>query len=125
MLNKKPWFAPLVAALALSALPAWSALHPRYTTEEAPPAPQDEVAPPHREGYVWAPGYWDYTGHQRMWKEGHWVRERRGYHYEPAHWAQENGRWNLYAENWVHDEDRDRVTSHDEHEREGIRERGR
>lgn len=104
MITKK-WLPPLVAAFAIAALPAWSAV-PRATIDVAPPTPLEaETMPPQRDGYVWSPGYWDYEGARHTWRKGHWVQARRGYRYEPAHWAQENGRWSLYAENWVSDED--------------------
>ena len=31
-------------------------------SDTAPPAPRVEHEPPHRDGYVWAPGYWDWNG---------------------------------------------------------------
>src|SRR3954469_23067910 len=39
---------------------------------EAPPEPRYEVAPAHRHGYVWAPGYWDHRHGHYVWVEGHW-----------------------------------------------------
>ncbi len=46
----------------------------------APPAPQVEVVPEPRVGYVWAPGYWEWRGGHHVWVGGHWIGERRGYH---------------------------------------------
>lgn len=53
----------------------------------ARPAPRIEVVPAPRRGYVWAPGYWRWRGHQHVWVAGHWIRERHGYHWVPGYWA--------------------------------------
>ena len=58
-----------------------------------------------RQGYVWAPGYYDYAQNRHHWHKGHWVHERKGYTYVAPHWVDDNGHWNLFAENWVRDED--------------------
>jgi WXXGXW repeat (2 copies) len=69
----------------------------------APPAPRVVVAPPPRHGYVWAPGYWRWEGHQHVWVDGRWLHERHQqhwvsdrwddrhdhYHYEPGHWERD------------------------------------
>ena len=42
-----------------------------------PPAPRIEVIPPPRVGYLWAPGYWAWTGHRHEWVAGRWLEARR------------------------------------------------
>lgn len=61
----------------------------------APPPPRYESVPSPRNGYVWAPGYWNWDGRTHVWSEGHWERERSGYIYESAQWHQHNGQWKL------------------------------
>jgi len=96
---------PVLAALALVALPAAANMPDRVVIDQAPPAASAEVTPPAREGYVWAPGYYTWTGSKHEWKKGHFIAARKGYRYEPARWAQEDGRWTLYPEQWVKNED--------------------
>lgn len=66
-----------------------------------PPPPRVVVAPAPRPGYVYAPGYWRWNGHQHVWIDGRYMHERHGqhwvadgwvqrgphYHYVPGHWA--------------------------------------
>jgi hypothetical protein len=66
----------------------------------APPAPQVEVVPPPRAGFVWAPGYWDYRGHGHVWVPGRWVGERRGYHWVPDRWEQRGPNWHHERGHW-------------------------
>ena len=65
-----------------------------------PPVPVYEVVPAPRPGYVWAPGYWDYRGHNHVWVKGRWVRERPGYVYFAPQWRHDRGRWHLQREYW-------------------------
>jgi hypothetical protein len=104
-MNKK-FLPPLLAALALTAWPAIGALPGKVIVDTAPPPPYaEESMPAPRAGYVWAPGYWSWTGSKHEWVKGHYVAERKGYRYTAPRWAQENGRWTLYPENWVKNED--------------------
>ena len=96
---------PVLAALALAALPALANIADRIVVDQPPPMASAEDTPPAREGYVWAPGYWSWSGKKHEWRKGHWVAARKGYRYEAAHWAQEDGRWTLYPEQWVKNED--------------------
>jgi hypothetical protein len=66
----------------------------------APPAPQVEVVPGPRPGFVWAPGYWDYRGHGHVWVPGRWVGERRGYHWVPDRWDQRGPNWHHERGHW-------------------------
>jgi hypothetical protein len=66
----------------------------------APPAPQVEVVPAPRVGYVWAPGYWDYRRGGHVWVPGRWVGARRGYHWIPDRWDQRGPRWHRVPGHW-------------------------
>jgi hypothetical protein len=66
----------------------------------APPAPRVEVVPPHRSGYVWAPGYWEWRGHEHVWVSGRWMAERHGYRWVPDRWEQHGDRWHRYPGHW-------------------------
>jgi hypothetical protein len=66
----------------------------------APPAPRDEHAPPHRDGYVWAPGYWDWNGHSFRWESGTWIQERRRAHWVADRWEQDGSGWHHVRGHW-------------------------
>ncbi len=66
----------------------------------APPAPQVEVVPAARVGFVWAPGYWNWDGHRHVWVGGHYIRERRGHVWVADSWEQRNGHWHHVAGHW-------------------------
>ena len=59
----------------------------------------EEVVP--RPGYVWARGYWRWTGARYVWHKGHWEALRPGYHYAPAHYVRRNDGWHLKVGIWV------------------------
>jgi hypothetical protein len=95
---------PIVAALGISALPALANDYIVRDVTVAPPAPMAEEAGAPREGYIWAPGYYDYAQNKHHWHKGRYLRERRGYTYVAPRWENENGHWSLFAENWVRDD---------------------
>lgn len=101
----------LLAATVTSALfsvtaPASAATYVRI----APPAPQVEVAPAARHGYVWAPGYWDYRHRGYVWVGGSYVRARPGYVYAGPQWREHGGRWTMEQGRWARgDRDHDGV----------------
>ena len=66
----------------------------------APPAPQVEVVPPPRVGYVWAPGFWEYRDGHHVWVPGRWVGERHGYHWVADHWVQRGPNWHHERGHW-------------------------
>ncbi len=63
--------------------------------EAAPPPAREERSPAPRDGYVWAPGYWDWNGRAFSWVSGHFIFERRG-----AHWVAD--RWDQVGSHWQH-----------------------
>jgi hypothetical protein len=66
----------------------------------APPAPRVVEVPPPRPGFVWAPGYYRWDGHQHVWIDGHFMRERRGSHWVPEHWDERHGRYHFEPGHW-------------------------
>lgn len=98
---KKIIFASLVALAASSAvLPVAQAQVSVNINIGAPPPPREEILPPPRHGYVWAPGFWDWDGYRHIWREGHWVRERPGYVYAQPVWRQGPRGWELDRGGW-------------------------
>ncbi|HEY4366181.1 MAG TPA: YXWGXW repeat-containing protein [Steroidobacteraceae bacterium] len=67
-----------------------------------PPPPRVVEIPATRVGYVWAPGYWRWNGHNHVWIDGKWMREKRGWRWEPARWEERHGRWHFEEGHWEH-----------------------
>jgi hypothetical protein len=84
--------------LAAIAAPASAAVN--LDIDIGPPAPQVEVVPGPRAGYVWGPGYWAWDGHHHHWVGGRWLRERPGYVYVPEHWEDRGGRHHFEPGHW-------------------------
>ena len=96
----KPLLGAIVAATLMG---LGAAAHAQYTAivSVAPPAPRHEVVPAAREGWVWAPGHYEFRGNEYVWVEGHWLRERVGYEYREPRWVQRaNGEWIMVGGNW-------------------------
>lgn len=66
----------------------------------APPPPRVVVVPEARAGFVWAPGYWRWNGHEHVWIEGRWLRARPGWHWVPERWEQRGDRWHFEEGRW-------------------------
>lgn len=126
----------LVAAGALlglasvsQAAPAIVATAPSYSTgivvQTAPPPPIYERAPGVREGYVWAPGHYEYRNGRYEWRAGYWVSERPGYVWEEARWVQRrDGTWTLAGGGWERrgpngDRDGDGIANRYDRDRDG------
>jgi hypothetical protein len=73
---------------------------PSMESDVAPPPARDERAPAPRDGYVWAPGYWDWNGHGYSWISGHYIFERRGAHWIADRWEQAGTRWQHVSGHW-------------------------
>ena len=73
----------------------------------APPEPQYEVVPAPRQGYAWAPGYWQVQNNQHVWAPGRWMEAREGHHWVADRWDshREGGRdqWQHQAGHWDRD----------------------
>jgi WXXGXW repeat (2 copies) len=85
----------LIGLLAASVVgtPAFARTNVDLSINIGPPPAIVEVVPDPRPGYVWAPGYWHWNGHQHAWAKGHWIRERHGYVWMPDQWEQRGDRW--------------------------------
>ncbi len=66
----------------------------------APPPPRVEVVPAVRVGYVWAPGYWNYSGHQHVWVNGRYIHDHHGHHWVNDNWEQRGTHWHHDAGHW-------------------------
>ncbi len=69
-------------------------------TDTPPPVPRAEREPPHRDGYVWAPGYWEWNGRFFQWISGTWIAERRRFHWVADHWDAAGNRWHHVRGHW-------------------------
>jgi hypothetical protein len=85
----------VTALLCTLLMPVGFSAEDAAVSDTAPPAPRVEHAPPHRDGYVWAPGYWDKSGHSFRWVSGTWVNERRGMHWVADRWEESGSEWHL------------------------------
>lgn len=66
----------------------------------APPSPREEVILAPRSGYVWSPGYWNWSGHRHVWVNGRNIRERHGHHWVGDRWEQRGERWHRERGHW-------------------------
>ena len=95
--------AVLCAALGVGAMAApWASARVYVDVDVAPPAPQVEVVPAPRVGFVWAPGYWNWDEHHHhhVWVAGRWMHERPGHHWVPERWEERHGRWHFEEGHW-------------------------
>ena len=102
MLMKKVLLATLIAtgAIGAVALPPAALAAVNFSVQIAPPALRYEEVPVQRQGYTWAPGYWDYRNNNHVWVRGSSVRDRNGYAYTPHRWVENNGRWGQERGHW-------------------------
>jgi hypothetical protein len=116
----------LAASMAAALMGFGAAAQAQYSAivSVAPPAPRHEVIPGAREGWVWAPGHYEWRGGEYAWREGHWMRERVGYEYREPRWVQRgNGEWVLVGGNWERRMDRDRHARGRDYDGDGIPDR--
>ncbi len=66
----------------------------------APPPPRWERIPAPRAGFVWAPGYWRWSGATYIWVGGRWYPRRVGYRYVRPRWHRVRGGWRFNAGHW-------------------------
>jgi len=94
-----------LAALTLEAMVMVLATVPsvaaEMTSDVAPPPARVERFEP-RDGYVWAPGYWEWSGRSYHWFSGTYLPERRGAHWVPDRWEQVGPHWQHVAGHWEH-----------------------
>ena len=70
--------------------------------DSAPPPPRDERAPAPRDGYVWAPGYWEWNGRAYSWVSGRFMFDHHGAHWVADRWEQAGPHWQRVAGHWEH-----------------------
>lgn len=93
--------AVLLLALGSSLLAPLAEARVDLEINVGPPAPRVLVAPPPRPGYVYAPGYWQWQGHEHVWMEGRWIAEHPGRHWVPDHWVQHGPNWRFVEGHWA------------------------
>ena len=88
----------MLLAAGAAAAPAFAQIS--FNVIIAPPALQYEAVPVIAPGYVWAPGYWAWSGERHIWVRGRTIVHRVGYRWEPDRWEQRDhayyrqpGRW--------------------------------
>jgi hypothetical protein len=91
----------LLLAAGVSASPAYAQVS--FNINFAPPAPQHEIVPALSPGYVWAPGYWGWTGERHVWVRGRPIMQRQGYAWAPDRWDTRDGRYYRTAGHWEQD----------------------
>jgi hypothetical protein len=97
---KRTLFTTVLISAAAIAAPTMSSAGVVIDVGVAPPAPRVEVVPAARPGFVWAPGYWAWRGHNHVWVRGHWIRERAGFHWVPDGWVQAGPHWHYVPGHW-------------------------
>jgi hypothetical protein len=117
----------ILGAVFAASLMGFGAANAQYNAivSVAPPAPQYEVVPAPRAGFVWDAGHWEYRGNQYVWTPGHWVQARGGHDWQERRWVQRgNGQWVLVGGNWERrgpggDRDGDGIANRHDRDRDG------
>jgi WXXGXW repeat (2 copies) len=91
----------LLLAATVFAAPAYAQVS--FNISIAPPAPQYEVVPTLAPGYVWAPGYWGWSGERHVWVRGRSIVQREGYVWAPDRWEQHDRNFVRTAGHWEQD----------------------
>jgi hypothetical protein len=91
----------LTLAGCVLAAPAYAQINVNISL--APPAPQHEVIPTMQPGYVWAPGYWAWSGERHVWVRGRPIAQRDGYRWSPDRWEQRDKGYYRTAGHWERD----------------------
>ena len=103
MNGKKTLLALCIGAGSLGALGTGTPTYADVYVRIAPPAPRYEVVPAVPPGWVWVPGYWNWSGHRYVWVRGHRVHARRGEHWVGHRWRENHGRWHMERGHWDRD----------------------
>lgn len=86
--------------VGMQATPAQAEVNVSIVVGEAPPPLPYEAVPSPRYGYIWVPGYWDWSGSEYSWHEGYWLAERVGYVYQAPYWYFGSGGWYRHSGGW-------------------------
>jgi hypothetical protein len=90
----------MVLGMGAIAAPAVSNARVYLDVNIAPPPNREEVILSPRVGYVVAPGYWSWSGHQHVWNRGHYIREHRGHEWVGDRWDQRGDKWHHERGHW-------------------------
>jgi hypothetical protein len=88
----------MIAGALLS--PGFAPAGDEVVSDTPPPAARVEHEPAHRDGYVWAPGYWEWNGRFFQWRSGTWITERRRSRWAADHWEQFGNQWHFVRGHW-------------------------
>ena len=100
----KEMFGVLALAALAAAIPMRShAADVDVDLNFGPPPAVVETAPPPREGYTWAQGYWDYDNGRHVWRKGHWERNHEHEHWVNGGWNEHDGHYRLDRGHWDRD----------------------
>ncbi|MBX3269375.1 MAG: YXWGXW repeat-containing protein [Sandaracinaceae bacterium] len=94
----------LLLSLALGALAAGCAARVAvgYSTVAPPPPYVEVVGVAPGAGYVWAPGYWQWSGARYVWVPGSWVvPPAPGHVWVHSGWVADGGRYRFVQGRWV------------------------
>jgi len=67
---------------------------------EAPPPLRAERAPAARDGYVWAPGHWEWNSRSYVWVGGTWIVARPKARWVADSWEQVGAEWHYTPGHW-------------------------
>ena len=68
-------------------------------SDVAPPPPRIENVP-HRDGYVWAAGHWEWNGKSWTWTTGSYLVEQRHAQWIPDGWEPAGAQWRFVPGHW-------------------------
>jgi len=102
--NRNAWIAAILAAAAEITLTPPSVAADVYA-DAPPPPPRVERAPPPRDGYVWAPGHWIWSGKSYYWADGGFVVQRRHMKWVADQWEQVGDKWHFVPAHWTQELD--------------------
>jgi len=85
--------------LLLKSVPAFAS---EIITDVAPPPPRAENMGHPRDGYVWAPGHWEWNGRAYRWVSGGWIVEHRRAHWVADQWEPMGSQWRYVPGHWEH-----------------------
>jgi hypothetical protein len=83
--------------LLLKMTPAAAA---EIVSDIAPPPPHAENMGHPRDGYVWAPGHWEWTGRAYHWVSGSWLVEHGRARWIADQWEPAGTQWRFVPGHW-------------------------
>ena len=95
--SRNPWALAILVSAQIMVPPGLGA---EIDSDVAPPPPRIEHAPPPRDGYVWGPGHWAWSGKSYNWVGGSWVVQRRHMHWVADQWERVGEKWHFMPAHW-------------------------